>query len=56
VLAEARIHQMPVLCYTVNQPESAKALFGRGVSSLFTDRLDLFSVETNHYKALHFGG
>ena len=43
VLAEARAHDVPVLCYTVNAPEQAKTLFGRGVSSLFTDRLDLFA-------------
>lgn len=43
VLAEAQARQVPVLCYTVNQPESAEMLFGRGVSGLFTDRLDLFA-------------
>ncbi|MGB8147678.1 MAG: glycerophosphodiester phosphodiesterase family protein, partial [Azonexus sp.] len=43
VLAEARAHDIPVLCYTVNAPEQAKTLFARGVSALFTDRLDLFA-------------
>jgi glycerophosphoryl diester phosphodiesterase len=43
VLAEARAHDVPVLCYTVNAPEQAEALFGRGVSGVFTDRLDLFA-------------
>ena len=41
VLAEARAAGVPVLCYTVNDPEQAKSLFERGVSGLFTDRLDL---------------
>ena len=43
VLAEARAHDIPVLCYTVNAPEQAEMLFSRGVSGLFTDRLDLFA-------------
>lgn len=55
VLAEAQEQKIPVLCYTVNQVESANMLFGRGVSSLFTDRLDLFSEATNPYKALQSG-
>ncbi|MGA9396254.1 MAG: glycerophosphodiester phosphodiesterase [Azonexus sp.] len=42
VLAEAQAHDVPVLCYTVNSEKQAKMLFARGVSSLFTDRLDLF--------------
>ena len=46
MLAEASARHIPVLCYTVNLPERAKMLFGRGVSSLFTDRLDLFAAET----------
>jgi glycerophosphoryl diester phosphodiesterase len=41
VLAEAQAARVPVLCYTVNDPEQAKQLFRRGVSGLFTDRLDL---------------
>jgi glycerophosphoryl diester phosphodiesterase len=43
VLLEARSRRVPVLCYTVNQPEMATSLFGKGVSALFTDRLDLFA-------------
>lgn len=43
VLAEARAHDIPVLCYTVNTEKQAKMLFTRGVSTLFTDRLDLFA-------------
>jgi len=43
VLAEAQAHDIPVLCYTVNAPEQAKMLFARGVSGVFTDRLDLFA-------------
>jgi len=43
VLAEAAVRNIPVLCYTVNQPEMAQALVDRGVSSMFTDRLDLFA-------------
>ena len=43
VLDEARAAGIPVLCYTVNGEKQAKNLFARGVSSLFTDRLDLFA-------------
>jgi len=43
VLAEARAYDIPVLCYTVNSEKQAKMLFARGVSALFTDRLDLFA-------------
>jgi glycerophosphoryl diester phosphodiesterase len=43
VMAAAKAHDIPVLCYTVNAPEQAKTLFARGVSALFTDRLDLFA-------------
>lgn len=43
VLAEARGQGIPVLCYTVNAEKQAKKLFARGVSALFTDRLDLFA-------------
>lgn len=45
VLAEAQARQIPLLCYTVNQPAQAEKLWARGVSSLFTDRLDLFAAE-----------
>lgn len=43
ILAEAGARNIPVLCYTVNDPEKAQILFGRGVNSLFTDRLDRFA-------------
>jgi len=32
-------------CYTVNEPVLAERLFAWGVSSLFTDRLDLFAAD-----------
>lgn len=51
VLAEANARGIPVLCYTVNVPEKAKLLFERGVSALFTDRLDLFSPKQMLTKA-----
>lgn len=53
VLAEAGARGIPVLCYTVNRQIEAKMLFERGVSSLFTDRLDLFVTETAAYKDAH---
>jgi glycerophosphoryl diester phosphodiesterase len=56
VLAEARANGMPVLCYTVNTEKAAKSLVERGVSAMFTDRLDLFVAETSAYKGLHLGG
>ncbi len=56
VLAEAQANGIPVLCYTVNTENAAKSLFERGVSALFTDRLDLFVTETSAYKGLHLGG
>ena len=56
VLLEAQAREMPILCYTVNSPQQAENLLARGVSALFTDRLDLFSPETAAYKALHLGG
>ncbi|MDQ5902797.1 MAG: glycerophosphoryl diester phosphodiesterase [Pseudomonadota bacterium] len=43
VLKEAEAAGVPVLCYTVNDPGEAQALFARGVASVFTDRLDLFA-------------
>lgn len=42
ILATAKSRQIPVLCWTVNDPLEAEDLFRRGVTSLFTDRLDLF--------------
>lgn len=56
VLAEAQANGIPVLCYTVNTENAAKSLLERGVSALFTDRLDLFVAETSAYKGLHLGG
>jgi glycerophosphoryl diester phosphodiesterase len=44
VLSVAMANDVPVLCYTANTPEMAKSLFARGVSALFTDRLDLFAA------------
>ncbi|NJD26302.1 MAG: glycerophosphodiester phosphodiesterase [Betaproteobacteria bacterium] len=56
VLDEAREHGISVLAYTVNEPERAHALFARGVSAVFTDRLDLFSGDTTAYDCLQLGG
>jgi glycerophosphoryl diester phosphodiesterase len=56
VLAEARANGIPVLCFTVNSEPAANALFEQGVSTVFTDRLDLFARETTAYKGLHLGG
>jgi glycerophosphoryl diester phosphodiesterase len=56
VLAEAQANGIPVLCYTVNTEKAAESMFGRGVSAVFTDRLDLFVSETSAYKGLHLGG
>jgi glycerophosphoryl diester phosphodiesterase len=42
VLREAQVRQVPVLCYTVNARPEAEMLFARGVTAIFTDRLDLF--------------
>jgi glycerophosphoryl diester phosphodiesterase len=56
VLAEAQANGIPVLCYTVNTEKAAKSLFERGVSAVFTDRLDLFATETSAYKGLHLRG
>lgn len=40
LLAEARASAIPVLCYTVNDPLEAAALFARGVAAVFSDRID----------------
>ena len=56
VLAEAQANGIPVLCYTVNSKKDAISKFERGVSAIFTDRLDLFATETSAYKGLHLGG
>lgn len=41
LLAEAQAADIPLLLYTVNDAEDAGQLLSRGVSALFTDRLDL---------------
>ncbi|MDD2883640.1 MAG: glycerophosphodiester phosphodiesterase [Dechloromonas sp.] len=43
VLRDAVDRDIPVLCYTVNDLAQAESLLADGVSSLFTDRLDLFA-------------
>lgn len=43
VIAEAMEAAVPVLCYTVNTPDEAAALFARGVAAVFTDRPDLLA-------------
>jgi len=40
VLSSARANGIPVLCYTVNEPLAAEALFRRGVMAVFSDRID----------------
>ena len=40
VLSAAWASDMPVLCYTVNDPLTAAALFRRGVTAVFSDRID----------------
>ncbi|MDD2740893.1 MAG: glycerophosphodiester phosphodiesterase [Rhodocyclaceae bacterium] len=49
VLAEAKAEGIPVLCYTVNAENQAKNLLSRGVSGMFTDRLDLFAAEAGFF-------
>jgi glycerophosphoryl diester phosphodiesterase len=34
-----------LLCYTVNDPENARRLFGWGVDAIFTDRLDVIGPD-----------
>lgn len=51
VLSEAVEHDIPVLCYTVNTVALGKSLLQRGVTAMFTDRLDLFVDETSSYKS-----
>ncbi len=43
LLATASAHAVPLLCYTVNQPQAAQDLLRRGVSAIFTDRPDRLS-------------
>ncbi|WP_313954126.1 glycerophosphodiester phosphodiesterase [Accumulibacter sp.] len=40
LLRTARANGIPVLCYTVNEPLAAAALFRRGVMAVFSDRID----------------
>lgn len=40
----ARAIGVPVLVYTVNDPKRARALFEMGVTSIFTDRVDLMAA------------
>ena len=43
LLAAANADGIPVLCYTVNDKQLAATLFERGVTSVFSDRIDLLS-------------
>ena len=45
LLAEAKAAGVPVLCWTVNARAQADALWACGVTSVFSDRIDLFSGE-----------
>ena len=45
VLREARAAGIPVLCYTVNDPSIAAALYRRGVAAVFSDRIDCLAEE-----------
>lgn len=45
LLAEAAAAGVPVLCWTVNERALADDLWARGVTSVFSDRIDLFSGE-----------
>lgn len=47
LLAEAQAADIPLLLYTVNDPDDAGELLRLGVSALFTDRLDLLSARTD---------
>ncbi|MFT3849186.1 MAG: glycerophosphodiester phosphodiesterase [Propionivibrio sp.] len=40
VLADARTARIPVLCFTVNDRKAAENLLERGVSAVFSDRID----------------
>lgn len=44
VLEEAVRRGVPVLCYTVNTPSLARELWARGVSAVFSDRIDVWSA------------
>lgn len=47
---------LPVVCYTVNCPDTAARLWKAGASACFTDALSDFSGETNAYKDLQVPG
>ncbi len=47
LLAEAQAADIPLLIYTVNDPDDAGELLRLGVSALFTDRLDLLSARAD---------
>ncbi|MES2771253.1 MAG: glycerophosphodiester phosphodiesterase [Pseudomonadota bacterium] len=49
VLEEAHQHGIAVLCYTVNDAASAEKLLKRGVSAVFTDRIDKLARYCNNY-------
>ena len=40
LLRTASAAGIPLLCYTVNDPLTAAALFQRGVAAVFSDRID----------------
>lgn len=44
LLVEAQAAGVPVLCWTVNARAQADDLWGRGVTSVFSDRIDLLSA------------
>ena len=39
-LATAQAAGIPVLCFTVNDRQDAEALLARGVTAVFSDRID----------------
>ena len=43
IVATAAARHIPILCWTVNERAEAETLFKRGVTSVFSDRIDLFS-------------
>jgi glycerophosphoryl diester phosphodiesterase len=43
VLAAAHAGEIPVLCYTVNDRQTAQSLLERGVASVFSDRIDVLT-------------
>lgn len=45
LLEETRAAGLPLLVYTVNEPEDARHLLDAGVAAVFTDRLDLLAPD-----------